>query len=218
MPEPAQLIFDDGHILAAVKPQGLPVAVAADGIDADTLLARLQDVYPNAKLCHRLDAATGGLVLAAQDDKIHAQALDTFRIHALTKRYLACVKGSLPHSNGTLRAWLLKDAKRARVTVVHREMRGAKYIETNYRVLSRKDGFSKVMLEPVTGRTHQLRAQMADFGHPILGDDQYGDRSLKVKPMHLWCASMTISQDAPLEDYRGMTFEAPAPKWWEEQS
>ena len=78
-------------------------------------------------------------------------------------------------------------------------------------------GIYHVWLEPVTGRTHQLRAHMADFGHPLLGDDRYGDRAAnKAHPasgLCLWHERLTVPGDSPLKAYRGRRFEAPAPEW-----
>ena len=217
LPGGAELVFDDGRLMAAVKPQGLPVDVDQDGVGADTLLTRLQGVRPGARLCHRLDAATGGLVLAAADDGTYAQALEAFRMHALGKRYLALARGGFDRREGTLRAWLAKDAKRATVRVVHREEKGAKPIETRYKVLDDRNGIARLELEPVTGRTHQLRAHMADFGHPLVGDDKYGDHALNRAQgggLRLWCREIRIHETSPLERYRGMRFEAPEPEWW----
>lgn len=217
LPGPAELAYSDGALLAAVKPQGLPVDVDQDGVGEDTLLNRLRRNCPAAQLCHRLDAATGGLVLAAADDETLAQALETFRTHALRKRYLALAKGGFARREGTLRAWLVKDARRSTVRVEYREIPNAKPIETRYRVLDERGGVAKVELEPVTGRTHQLRAHMADFGHPLLGDDKYGDRGLNRThggALKLWCAEIRIGEESPLKRYRGMRFEAPEPEWW----
>lgn len=218
-PAPACLAYDDGKLLAAVKPQGLPVDVDQEGVGADTLLTRLRAIHPGARLCHRLDAATGGLVLAAADDEAYGQALQTFKDHALRKRYLAWTAGGFDRDEGVLRAWLVKDARQSRVRIVHRAGAGAKPVETRYRIVDRQGELIRVALEPVTGRTHQLRAHMADFGHPILGDDKYGDRALNRAhpgPLRLWCASVEIGGDAPLKDYRGQRFDAPDPSWWEE--
>lgn len=216
-PKPVELVFDDGHLVAAVKPQGLPVDVDQDGIGADTLLTRLQAVHPTAQLCHRLDATTGGLVLAALDEETLAQALETFKEHTLNKRYVALAKGGFPKREGTLKAWLVKDAKRSTVRVVHREEKNAKPIETKYKVIDEKQGIARVELEPVTGRTHQLRAHMADFGHPLLGDDKYGDRVLNKKSgggLCLWCAGLKMHKNAPLAAYRGKEFASSLPAWW----
>lgn len=212
--------YNDGCLLVAVKPQGLPVDVDQDGIGADTLIARLQSRYPSAQLCHRLDAPTGGLVMVALDDAIHAQALETFRTHGLRKTYYALAKGGFDRKEGVLRAWLLKDAKQSRVRVVHSQQRDAKPIETRYRVISEKSGIARVELEPITGRTHQLRAHMADFGHPLLGDDKYGDREWNKKHpsgLCLWCASLALNEDSPLIDYRGIKIVSDLPEWWTEQ-
>ena len=70
----AEILFDDGHLLAAVKPQGLPSLPDRDGVGADTMEARLDRVHPGARLCHRLDASTGGVMLAALDDDTGARA------------------------------------------------------------------------------------------------------------------------------------------------
>ena len=218
-PAPVQFVFDDGRLVAAVKPQGLPVDVDQDGVGADTLLSRIQAAHPSAQLCHRLDAATGGLVLAAVDDETLAQALQTFKDHALRKRYLALARGGFPKREGTLKAWLVKDAKRSSVRVVHREEKNSKPIETRYRVIDEKNGVARVELEPVTGRTHQLRAHMADFGHPLLGDDKYGDRAFNKRApggLCLWCAELKLGKNCPLEDWRGMDFVSPLPAWWED--
>jgi len=217
-PEP-EILFSDDKLIAAVKPQGLPVDVDRDGVGADTLLTRLQRRWPKARLCHRLDAATGGIVLAAADETVLQQALDAFRDHAgLEKEYRALALNRFNRPEGTLDAWLIKDARRGEVRVLHKNAPGAKPISTRYRVLGQRgNGLADLALEPVTGRTHQLRAHMADFGHPLLGDDRYGDREANRRyqcaRLCLWHGKLTVTQDSPLVDYRGMTFQADAPEW-----
>ena len=218
----AWVLFSDGRLIAAVKPQGLPVDVDRDGVGADTLLIRLRRRWPDARLCHRLDAATGGVVLAAADDAVWQQVFEAFRDHrGVAKRYQALALNAFERPEGTLDAWLIKDARRGEVRVVHRDGPGAKPIRTRYRVQAQAaPGVWRVALEPVTGRTHQLRAHMADFGHPLLGDERYGDRAAnRAHPgvkLCLWHEALTVSGDSPLVDYRGMTFEAKAPDWVKE--
>ncbi|MBR2798763.1 MAG: RluA family pseudouridine synthase [Clostridia bacterium] len=218
--EPApEILFSDGRLIVAVKPQGLPVDVDRDGVGADTLLTRLERRWPGARLCHRLDAATGGIVLAAADEAVLEQALDAFRDHrGVGKAYRALAVGTFDRPEGTLDAFLLKDARRAEVKILHNSAPGAKPIRTRYRVIgARGNGLTEVALEPVTGRTHQLRAHMADFGHPLLGDDRYGDRAANRRyqcaRLCLWHERLTVSDDSPLVDYRGMIFEARTPEW-----
>ena len=216
-PEP-EILWTDDRLIVAVKPQGLPVDADRDGVGADTLLTRLARRWPEARLCHRLDAQTGGIVLAAADDDVWAQAFEAFGSHGVRKRYHALALGRFDRASGTLDAWLLKDARRAEVRVLHHDAPGAKPITTRYRVGAEvAPGLYHVALEPVTGRTHQLRAHMADFGHPLLGDDRYGDRAANrryaVARLCLWHERLEIPDDSPLIDYRGKVFEAKAPEW-----
>lgn len=213
-----EVLWTDEKLIVSVKPQGLPVDVDQDGVGADTLLTRLQRRFPGARLCHRLDAATGGIVLAAADEDVWRQAFEAFRDHGVKKEYHALALHRFDRPEGTLRAFLVKDARRAEVRVTHRDAPGAKPIATTYRVGEEAaPGLCHVMLEPVTGRTHQLRAHMADFGHPLLGDDHYGDRAANrrfgMTKLCLWHEKLTIPEGSPLAAYRGMTFEAPAPEW-----
>jgi len=216
-PKP-QILWTDDRLIVSVKPQGLPVDVDQDGVGADTLLSRIARRWPGARLCHRLDAQTGGIVLAAADDAVWQQAFEAFRDHGVQKRYHALALGAFDRPSGTLKAWLLKDARRCEVKVLHRDAPGAKPIETRYQVgEAAAPGLYHVWLEPVTGRTHQLRAHMADFGHPLLGDDRYGDRAANrrfpIVRLCLWHERLTVLPDSPLEAYRGQSFEAPAPEW-----
>ena len=216
----AEWLWRDEGLGALLKPQGLPVDADRDGVGADTLAARLEREVPGARLLHRLDAAAGGLVLAALNEEAYAQGLETFRRHALDKRYLALARGGFDRGAGALTAWLKKDARRSQVRILHGPAAGAKDIETRYEVLRDDGGTAALALDPVTGRTHQLRAHMADFGHPLLGDDRYGDRAFNQSspgPLRLWCSSMTIGRDAPLARWRGRTFRAPDPAWWQEE-
>ena len=218
-PEP-EILWTDDRLIVCVKPQGLPVDVDGDGVGADTLLTRLQRRFPGAALCHRLDAATGGIVLAAADGAVLNQALEAFKTHGVQKQYRALALHPFDGPRATLRAYLFKDARRAQVTVTDRPRPGAKPIETRLRVDGQAaPGIWRVALEPVTGRTHQLRAHMAYIGHPLLGDDKYGDRAANRAhprlPLCLWHERLTIPADSPLADYRGRAFEAPAPGWLE---
>ena len=180
--------------------------------------ARLQRVHPEARLCHRLDAGTGGVMLAAITEDIYQRALIAFKEHAIQKRYRAALLGRPKRDEMELCAYLSKDAGAARVRITDHKVNGSKEIITRVNVLSFDNGISDVELSPVTGRTHQLRAHMAHIGCPILGDDKYGNREANkrmgtVNRLCLWCERMEIPAGSPLADYTGRTFYAPAPDW-----
>ena len=213
-----EVIYNDGRLMAAIKPQGLPSLPDRDGVGADTMQARLARIHPGAQLCHRLDAATGGVMLAALDDETAAQAFEAFKAHEMRKTYRAILCKKPPKGEMTLRAWLVKDAGKASVYVSDKEKKGAKEIVTRVKVLGEKGGLWDVELEPVTGRTHQLRAHMAHIGCPILGDDKYGDRAMNkqygfMTRLCLWCETMEIPQNSPLQNHAGLKFHGDCPEW-----
>lgn len=215
----AEILFEDGHLLAAVKPQGLPALPDQDGVGADTMEQRLRRSHPTARLCHRLDAATGGVMLAALDDATEAAAFEAFKHHEMKKAYRAILCAKPPWAEATLQAYLKKDARRAIVWVTDGAQPGSKEIITRLKLLGEVgSGLWEAELEPVTGRTHQLRAHMAHIGCPILGDDKYGDREKNralgfANRLCLWCETMEIPAGSPLKDYIGQKFHAEAPKW-----
>lgn len=214
-----EVIFNDGHLLAAVKPQGLPALPDQDGVGADTMETRLQRMYPSARLCHRLDAATGGVMLASLDEETFAQAFEAFKAHEIRKAYQAILCKKPICEEATLRAYLVKDAKRSIVRVTDSSVSGSKEIITRVKILGAAgEGLWMAELEPVTGRTHQLRAHMAHIGCPILGDDKYGNREINkqlgfVNRLCLWCETMEIPEGSPLCAHVGEKFHAAAPDW-----
>ena len=203
-----ELIGPFSGLVAAVKPQGLPVDEEENGIAVDTALNRVRAVYPAAELCHRLDAVTGGVLLFSLDDKAHSRALAAFKDHAVTKRYKAVCAGGFEKSEYLYSDKLIKDSRASRVRIVKS---GAGSVEcvTRVRVLRDNGSFAFVELEPVTGRTHQLRAHLAYKGHPILGDDKYGSRQLNreyATTLKLWCEYIALDgaefyHPAPFDDF-----------------
>lgn len=167
------LIYRDESVIVANKPAGL-LAVPGRGADKqDCLASRVQAEFPDALVVHRLDMATSGLLLFARGAEMQSRLSQMFSERAIRKRYVALVSGRTEAETGEIALPLLGDwPNRPRQKVDHA---AGKPSLTNYRVLAHDatTGITRVELEPITGRTHQLRVHMAAIGHPILGDTLY---------------------------------------------
>lgn len=168
------LVFVDDSLLVVDKPAGL-LSVPGRGADkADCLVARVQAEFPEALAVHRLDMSTSGLLILARGEEMHRQLSKMFRDRAVDKRYLAVVDGLLGTPAGEVDLPLICDwpnRPRQKVDFVlgKRSLTRFRRLECD---CSRQT--TRVELEPVTGRSHQLRVHMAALGHPILGDELYG--------------------------------------------
>ena len=161
-------VYADEAILVADKNRG---------VETETdLTAELMSIFGEVYPVHRLDANTEGLVLFARDEDTRDRLTALFQTHALTKRYLAVVSG-VTEPAGRLVNWLKKDADSATVRAVREGTPDAKRAELCYRRIGTDGENSLVEVELLTGRTHQIRVQLAKIGHPVLGDDKYGDRN-----------------------------------------
>ncbi len=180
------ILYEDENLLLADKRPGM-VVHPDEGERYNTLITHIQAYLyqkkewdPKAEhaftpaLCNRIDRNTGGIVIAAKN----AQALrilnDKIRDREIDKRYLAVILGKMPSPAGVLEGFLLKDEGKKQVSVYHKAVPGGKTALTRYRTLAVRDGLSLVECQLLTGRTHQIRAQFADAGHPLLGDGKYG--------------------------------------------
>ena len=193
---PLQVIYEDGDWLVVDKPAGVPVDSDGRGVGGDTMLARLTAHCPSARLCHRLDTGTGGVLIAAKNDQAEQAALKAFAAHDLVKLYRCIVVGRPPREEARLTAYLLKDASAANVRILDHPAPGALSIETRYRLIEARDGLSLLEVRLMTGRTHQIRAHLSHVGLPLLGDDKYGDREenrrRRVSQPQLWCEKISL--------------------------
>ena len=181
------IVYEDENIILVDKKPGQAVHPHDGAEYGKTLIDHIQ-AYLYAKrewrpreehsfapaLCNRIDRNTGGIVIAAKNAESLRILNDKIRDRELDKRYLCIVHGTPKPAAGTLKGYLFKDAVQNRVYVTKDSQKGAKTCITNYKTLKSKDGLSLVECELITGRTHQIRAQMAASGHPLLGDGKYG--------------------------------------------
>lgn len=144
----------------------------------DTVLERmLSAVYGTLYPVHRLDAGTQGLVLFARTEAAKAALEQAFAAHTIEKEYRAVVTGRLPKPEDVLEMYLRRDPGAGKSIVLEHPGRNALPIKTGYTVLAEEGGLSLLAIRLYTGRTHQIRAQFAYIGNPVLGDDLYGDRA-----------------------------------------
>lgn len=198
----------DDRLLVLDKPSGL-LSVPGRGPDkADCVAARAQALYPDALVVHRLDMDTSGLVLMARGAAMQRALSQAFAARAVTKRYVAVVAGRLEMQEAdwnTIDLPLICDwPNRPRQIVDH--VRGKPSV-TRWRVLGHEGETTRVELEPVTGRSHQLRVHLAALGHPILGDPLYAPASQAPRLLLHACALGLRHPESGV----ALTFESPAP-------
>ena len=181
------IVYEDDQILLVDKRPGLAVHPHDGAEYGRTLIDHIQaylyqkrEWNPRGEnaftpaLCNRIDRNTGGIVIAAKTAEALRVMNQKIKDRELDKRYLAIVEGTPKAKTGSLKGYLFKDAKKNRVFVTDTPQTGAKSCQTNYQVLAAKNGLSLVECELITGRTHQIRAQFAHAGYPLLGDGKYG--------------------------------------------
>jgi tRNA pseudouridine32 synthase/23S rRNA pseudouridine746 synthase len=169
VPMPQQL----GHLLVADKPSGLLCQPGRGPHLADSLLTRLRQQWPTAQLVHRLDRDTSGLVLLALDPALHRALSQLFAERLVRKTYRADVLGVPAQRAGGIHLPL---ARRSRQPPLYGPDPAGKPAHTDWQLLEACGLWSRLELQPHTGRSHQLRAHLAAIGHPILGDPLYGNQ------------------------------------------
>ena len=187
------LVYEDDNIMLINKPAG--VLCHSDGkFDHSSILARVQAYLHKSgewrprdensfapALCNRIDRNTSGIVIAAKNAETLRIINEKIKNHEIDKYYLAAVHGALNPPTGRLEGYIFKDAVKNRVYVTKIRKPGAKTAIMEYKTVATADALSLLECRLITGRTHQIRAQLADIGHPILGDGKYGSER-KNKP------------------------------------
>ena len=202
------IVYEDEHILLVDKKPGQAVHPHDGAEYGKTLIDHIQ-AYLYAKrewrpreensftpaLCNRIDRNTGGIVIAAKTAEALRILNQKIRDRELDKRYLCIVHGTPKPPEDKLEGYIFKDAAKNRVYVTKTPQPGSKTSVTCYKTLCTRNGLSLVECELVTGRTHQIRAQMAAAGHPLLGDGKYGklDKRYDRKFQALYSYKLTFS-------------------------
>jgi 23S rRNA pseudouridine1911/1915/1917 synthase len=201
-----KIIYEDDSIIVVDKPSGMLV-IPTPKKETDTLTGLLNEdldrrgIAANAYPCHRLDRETSGLIIYAKGKAVQAVMMEAFRARSVKKTYIAFVHGAVKKDFDTIAA-----------SIYNRNKRRAESAVTKYRVLERHGEFSVLEVEPVTGRTNQIRIHLKGIGHPLVGESVYvfrKDYDLKFKRVALHAARvgfdhpdtrMKLLFDAPLPD------------------
>ncbi|PUE47858.1 RNA pseudouridine synthase [Limnohabitans sp. 2KL-1] len=209
-------IYEDEHLLVLEKPSGL-LSVPGRGPDKqDCLSKRVQDIWPEALVVHRLDQDTSGLLMMAKGIEAQRRLSKLFETRQVHKRYVAVVAGHPLHSQAQVMAdeegWrtidgpILLDWERRPIHIIHPDGKASR---SRWRALQSGDTSTLVELEPVTGRTHQLRVHLQSIGHPMLGDSLYAPAEIKALSPRLLLHAQELAFPHPFTA-APMAFKAPA--------
>ena len=177
---PLDIVYEDGDLLVVNKPKGMVVHPAPghySGTLVNALMFHCKDSLSGINgvirpgIVHRIDKDTSGLLIVAKNDTAHNGLAEQIKVHSFTRRYEAVVTGGVKE-NGVVNAPIARhrtDRKKMAVT------EGGREALTRYEVIANQNKFSHLRLTLETGRTHQIRVHMAYIGHPVAGDEVYGD-------------------------------------------
>lgn len=203
--------------LALNKPAGIQVERNPFGPSAESLAyahLQLQKRNPYVGIVHRLDRVTTGLVLVAKKKSILRQLNEQFRLKEVQKTYLAMVDKAPAEEEATLTHWLVKDLNEKRARVAPQNSDKAFECILSYRQLWKEDeGRALLEIRPVTGKYHQIRAQLAVIGCPVVGDTHYGAKE-EYQPNHIQLHAWKLEFFGP-ESRERLEVEAPLPEWAE---
>lgn len=183
------VLLEDAHLLAVSKPAGLPVQSDPTGDEDLLTLLRRERKEASLELAHRIDRPVSGVVLLAKTIEANSALQALFRERRMEKRYWAIVEGQVHEAQAELRHRLVHDA-RSHKAVVSKGAEGEEAC-THVRLLAQGDRYALVECMPEGGAFHQIRAQLAAWGHPIMGDVKYGARrAMKDRSIGLHARSL----------------------------
>jgi 23S rRNA pseudouridine1911/1915/1917 synthase len=210
---PFDILYEDNHIIVVLKKQ--MVACCPDESKDENLLDQIKQYVKIAYekpgnvyvgLVHRLDRPTGGVMLYAKTSKAAARLTQGLQTGDFEKKYLAVLCGTPDDERGTLCNYLRKNTVNNMVYICTPSEEGAKYAELDYKTLESKSKYSLVEVRLHTGRTHQIRVQMAGISHPIFGDMRYGGPLAQKGKLALWAYNLSFSHPITKEKLKFIAY------------
>ena len=212
------VLYEDNHVIVVLKPQNLP---CCEDVTGDTDLLTMVKDYIKVKenkpgnvyvgLVHRLDRVTGGVMVYAKSSKAASRLSEQIRNGEFEKKYLTVVMGTPREERATLTDYMKKNPVNNMVYVCPQTVEGAKFAELEYRVMARAEekDLSLLLVKLHTGRTHQIRVQMAHMGTPVYGDMRYGGEKAKKGYLALWAYYLSFTHPVSKEK---LVFRVQPPK------
>ena len=226
---PLDVVYEDGDIIVINKPQGMVVHPAPgnySGTLVNALLFRCRDSLSGIGgvmrpgIVHRIDKDTSGLLVVAKNDFAHTALSEELKYHGIEREYHALVKGGFSDDSGTIDLPIGRHPIDRKKMAVQKNSESAREAVTHYEVLARYGNISYLKLMLETGRTHQIRVHMSYTGHPLLGDEVYGQSKIPFEKRHASLLSgqalhaKRLSLTHPRTGER-MAFECPLPENFE---
>lgn len=222
------ILYEDNHIIVVVKPVNIPSQGDSSG-DLDMLTAVKEDIKKRYEkpgnvylgLVHRLDRPVGGAMVFAKTSKAASRLSEAIRTRSIAKEYVAVVRGKPEKAQDRLVHYLWKDAAKKKVFAVRPNHKRAKEAILDYRVLGSRDGLSLVYVQLHTGRTHQIRVQLAQIGCPLYGDQKYGAYINRPgEQLALWSTLFAVEHPTKREPLEFRSFPPRQFPWdlWDEET
>lgn len=200
------VLYEDNHVIVVLKPQNVP-SCEDETKDKDLLTVIKEHIKEKENkqgnvyvgLVHRLDRPTGGVMVYAKSSKAAARLSEQMQNGDFEKKYAAVLAGELKTKRATLTNYLKKNPINNIVYVCPPVTEGAKFAELEYDVLEEKSGLTLALIKLHTGRSHQIRVQMANVGAPVYGDMRYGGEKAKKGKLALWAVSLSFTHPVSKE-------------------
>lgn len=212
---PLKVLYEDNHLIAVLKPAGILVQGDATGDKClmDDVKEYLKEKYKKngnvfLGLLHRLDRPVSGIVLFAKTSKGASRLSEQIRNHELKKEYHALVEGLPKSKKGVLTNYLLHDEKTNKSAIYDAKRGEAQLAELSYEVVKMLGENSLLKINLKTGRHHQIRAQFAHLGHPLVGDKKYGAKTPYREGEIALCATKITFKTATGEDFKTVEIQA----------
>lgn len=209
----AQNSINTQDIPVYLNESGVLVVDKKSGITSEDFSRIVEANFTGAKLCHRLDRNTSGLLVFATTNEAYNAVLNAFKTRAINKEYVCEVYGKVKEPNKTLTSYLKKDAENSKVYIYDNKVTGSVKIVTEYKVIKQNLNSTLLNVKLITGKTHQIRAHLAHIGNFIIGDGKYGvnavNQTFNAKTQRLTAYKLTFNfeKNSPLQSLNGRVVE-----------